>query len=81
MRVSSETCRAVCRNIIKLCIVATCWAITDDDDDDDDDDDNNNNNNNNNNNFSREYWAMCGPKSSGRTGVPDYRGITVILKL
>ena len=30
-RVSSETCRAVCRNIIKLCIVASCWTIIDTD--------------------------------------------------
>ena len=29
MRLLSETCRAVCRNIIKLYIVATCWTIID----------------------------------------------------
>ena len=29
MRVVSETCRAVCRNIIKLYIVASCWTIID----------------------------------------------------
>ena len=29
MTVSSETCRAVCRNIIKLYIVAFCWTIID----------------------------------------------------
>ena len=29
MKVSSETCRAVCRNIIKLYIVASCWTIID----------------------------------------------------
>jgi hypothetical protein len=29
MRLSSETCRAVCRNIIKLYIVASRWTIID----------------------------------------------------
>ena len=29
VRVSPETCRAVCRNIIKLYIVASCWTIID----------------------------------------------------
>jgi hypothetical protein len=29
MSLSSETCRAVCRNIIKLHIVASCWIIID----------------------------------------------------
>ena len=29
MRVSSETCRAVCRNMIKLYIVASCWTVID----------------------------------------------------
>ena len=29
MRVSSKTCRAVCRNIIKLYIVASCWTVID----------------------------------------------------
>jgi hypothetical protein len=29
VRVSLETCRAVCRNIIKLDKVASCWASTD----------------------------------------------------
>jgi len=29
MRLSSETCRAVCRNIIKLYIVTSCWTIID----------------------------------------------------
>jgi len=29
VRVSSETCRAVCRNVIKLYIVASCWTIID----------------------------------------------------
>jgi len=31
MWVSSETCRAVCRNIRKLYIVASCWTIIDTD--------------------------------------------------
>ena len=29
VRISLETCRAMCRNIIKLYIVASCWTITD----------------------------------------------------
>ena len=29
VKVSPETCRAVCRNIIKLYIVASCWTIID----------------------------------------------------
>jgi hypothetical protein len=29
MRISSKTCRAVCRNIIKQYIVASCWTIID----------------------------------------------------
>ena len=29
MRVSHETCRDVCRNIIKLYVVASCWTIID----------------------------------------------------
>ena len=29
VKVSPETCRAVCRNIIKLYIVASCWIIVD----------------------------------------------------
>ena len=29
VRLSSEACRAVCRNIIKLYIVASCWTIID----------------------------------------------------
>ena len=29
VKVSPETCRAVCRNIIKLYVVASCWTVID----------------------------------------------------